>query len=69
MRYAVLLEPTKTGFSASVPDLPGCIAAGETRDETLELMREAIPFHLESMRRQGEPIPQPDTQLEYVEVA
>ena len=54
MRYAILLEPTKTGFSAHVPDLPGCVAAGETREETLDLIREAIELHLEGMRLHGE---------------
>ncbi len=68
MRYAILLEPTKTGFSAHVPDLPGCVAAGETREETLELMREAIEFHLEGMRLHGESIPEPTSTCEYVEV-
>ena len=68
MRYAILLEPTKTGFSAHVPDLPGCVAAGETREETLDLIREAIEFHLEGLRLHGEPIPGPASICEYVEV-
>ncbi len=69
MRYAVLLEPTKTGFSAHVPDLPGCVAAGETREEALDLIREAIEFHLEGMRLHGEPIPGPTSTCESVEIA
>ena len=68
MRYAILLGPTKTGFSAHVPDLPGCVAAGETREETLDLIREAIAFHLEGMRLHGESIPGPTSTCEYVEV-
>jgi predicted RNase H-like HicB family nuclease len=68
MRYLVLIEPTATGFSAHVPDLPGCIAAGETRDETLQLIREAVAFHLEGMRVHGEVIPQPSSVSDYVEV-
>ena len=68
MRYLILIEPTETGFSAHVPDLPGCIAAGETREETLQLMREAVAFHLEGMRLHGEPIPQTSSLVEYVEV-
>jgi len=68
MRYAILLEPTKTGFSAHVPDLPGCVAAGETREETLEFIREAIEFHLEGMRLHGETIPEATSICEYVEV-
>ena len=68
MRYAVLLEPTSTGFSAYVPDLPGCVAAGETREETLDLIREAVAFHLEGMRLHGESISEPASTCEYVEV-
>jgi predicted RNase H-like HicB family nuclease len=68
MRYAILLEPTKTGFSAHVPDLPGCVAAGETWEEALNLIREAIAFHLEGMRLHGESIPEPTSTCEYVEV-
>lgn len=55
--FLILMEPTATGFSAHVPDLPGCIAAGETREETLQLMREAIALPLEGMRLHGEAIP------------
>lgn len=65
----ILIEPTETGYSASAPDLPGCIAAAETREETIELMRDAIPFHLDGMRLRGEPVPVPTSELEYVEVA
>jgi predicted RNase H-like HicB family nuclease len=68
VRYAILLERTPTGYSAHVPDLPGCIAASETRDETLQLIREAIEFHLEGMRLHGEPIPEPASMCEYVEI-
>jgi predicted RNase H-like HicB family nuclease len=66
MRYAVLFEKTDTGYSAYVPDLPGCIAAGDTLEETAQLMREAIAFHLAGMREDGEPIPEPKTIAEYV---
>ena len=68
MRYAILIEPTATGYSGHVPDLPGCIAAGETREETIQLLREAIAFHLEGMRLHGEATPQPTSTCEYVEV-
>jgi predicted RNase H-like HicB family nuclease len=68
MRFLILMEPTATGFSAHVPDLPGCVAAGETREETLQLMREAVAFHLEGMRLHGETIPQPTAVGDYVEV-
>ena len=69
MRYAVLFEKTDTGYSAYVPDLPGCIAAGDTLEETAQLMREAIGFHLAGMREDGEPIPEPRTIAEYVVAA
>jgi predicted RNase H-like HicB family nuclease len=68
MRYVIILEPTRTGFSAYVPDLLGCVAAGETRQETLDLIREAIAFHLEGMRLHGESISEPTSTCEYVEV-
>ncbi len=69
MRFAILIDQTATGYSAHVPDLPGCVAAGETREETLQLIREAIAFHIEGMRRHGESVPQPTSSCEYVEVA
>ncbi len=68
MRFAILIVNTLSGFSAHVPDLPGCVAAGETREETLELIREAIALHLEGMRQHGETVPQPTSSFEYVEV-
>jgi predicted RNase H-like HicB family nuclease len=68
MRYAVVVERAENNFSAYVPDLPGCIAAAESQEEVLELIREAIDFHLEGMREAGEEIPQPTTFTEYVEV-
>ena len=68
MRFLILIEPTATGFSAHVPDLPGCVAAGETREETVQLMHEAVEFHLDGMRVHGETIPQPTSLSDYVEV-
>ena len=68
MRYAILIEKTKTGYSAHVPDLLGCVAAGRTRAQTLKLIREAIEFHLEGMRLHGEPIPAAASACEYVDV-
>lgn len=67
VQYAVVIEPTSTGFSAYVPDAPGCVAAGETEGEVTARMREALEFHLEAIRADGEPIPQPASRLEYVE--
>lgn len=60
-RYAVVIEKTGNGFGAHVPDLPGCIAAGDTIEQTTQLMREAIEMHLAGMREDGEPIPEPTT--------
>jgi len=61
MRYAVIYEKTDTGYSAYVPDLPGCIAAGDTLEQTRQLMLEAIEFHLAGMREDGDAIPEPTT--------
>ena len=69
MKYAVLFEKTETGYSAFVPDLPGCIAAEETFEETAELMRTAIQMHLAGMKEDGEPIPEPRTIAEYIVAA
>ena len=68
MRYAVVVEKAESNYSAYVPDLPGCVAAAETREEVLDLIREAIDFHLEGMREAGEEIPEPSAVTEYVEV-
>ena len=61
MRYAVLFTKTDTGYSAHVPDLPGCVAAGATLEETAELMRKALQMHLDGLREDGEAIPEPST--------
>ena len=68
MRFAILIAKTLTGFSAHVPDLPGCIAAGETREETLELIRDAVALHIEAMREHGEVVPEPTSSFEYVDI-
>ena len=67
MKYVVLFEKTATGYSAHVPDLPGCVAAGTTLEETGDLMRKAIAVHLAGMREDGDPIPEPSTIATYVE--
>jgi predicted RNase H-like HicB family nuclease len=69
MKYTVILEKGDSGFGAYVPDLPGCIAAAETKDEALALIAEAIEIHLEDMRERGETIPEPHSFFETVEVA
>ena len=68
MKYAVIVEEGKESFGAYVPDLPGCIAAAETKEEVLELIQEAIEFHIEGMREDGLTIPEPSSSIEYVEV-
>lgn len=68
MTFAVVFEKTDTGYSAHVPDLPGCIAAGADIEETLQLIREAVEMHLEGIREDGDPIPQPTTITDYVTV-
>ncbi len=68
MRYAVIVEEGPTSFGAYVPDLPGCVAVGESRAEVVQLIQEAIEFHLEGMREDGQPIPAPAYSTEYIEV-
>ncbi len=68
MRYAVVVEKAENNYSAYVPDLPGCVAAAETKEELLDLIREAIDFHLEGLREAGEEIPEPTAATGYVEV-
>nr|CAS02962.1 putative integron gene cassette protein [uncultured bacterium] len=68
MRYMVVIEEGPTSFGAYVPDLPGCVAAGETRQEVMRLIREAIEFHLEGLKQDGLVVPQPHSTSELVEV-
>lgn len=68
MQFTVIVEEGSTSWGAYVPDLPGCVAAGETREEALQLIREAIEFHLEGLKEQGEPVPEPHSYGEVVEV-
>ncbi len=69
MRYAVVIEKAEGNYSAYVPDLPGCIATGSTVAETEEQIREAIAFHLDGLREDGLPIPEPTSKVEYIELA
>jgi predicted RNase H-like HicB family nuclease len=69
MRYAVVIEKAEGNYSAYVPDLPGCIATGNTIQEVEKQIREAIEFHLEGMREDGLVIPEPSSRVEYVNVA
>jgi predicted RNase H-like HicB family nuclease len=67
-RYAIVIEKAPTNYAAYVPDLPGCVATGATVEETERLLREAIELHVEGMREDGLPIPEPSSQLDYVDV-
>lgn len=69
MRYAVVIEQARGNYSAYVPDLPGCVSAGDTIEETKQNIQEAIAFHLEAIVEDGLPIPQPNSECDYVEVA
>jgi predicted RNase H-like HicB family nuclease len=68
MEYLVIIEEGESSFGAYVPDLPGCAAVGETRDEAMQLIREAIELHVESLRQHGEPVPAPHSSVEMVGV-
>jgi predicted RNase H-like HicB family nuclease len=67
-RYAIVIERTTTGFSAYSPDVPGCAAAGDTEKETRQNFRDALADHFETMREIGDPIPEPSSSVDYVEV-
>lgn len=66
-RYVVFIEETGDGYGAFVPDLPGCVAAGDTYEEAEQLIREAIPFHMEGLRSNRDPIPEPTARIEFVD--
>ena len=68
MQYMVVIEKGPTSYGAHVPDLPGCIAVGQSREEVLNLIREAIAFHIEGLQEQGLPVPEPSSTGELVEV-
>ncbi len=69
MRYAVVIEKANGNYSAYVPDLPGCVATGETIEDTETSIREAIEFHLDGMREDGVAIPIPSSRVEYIDIA
>ena len=69
MKYAVVIEEGPKSFGAYVPDLPGCIAVGESREEVVRLIQEAIEFHIQGLQEQGENIPPPSSSVEFVNVA
>lgn len=69
MRYAIVVEKAGNNYSAYVPDLPGCVATGNTLEEAEREIREAIEFHIEGLLEDGLDIPQPTSIVEYLEVA
>ena len=69
MKYAVVIERADGNYSAYVPDLPGCIATGKTVEETARLIREAIVFHIDGLREEDLPVPEPTTRCEYIDAA
>ena len=69
MKYAVVIEAGRKSFGAYVPDLPGCIAVAKTRAEVIQLIQEAIEWHLQSLQEQGDDVPQPASSVEFVHVA
>jgi len=68
-RYPVIIEQTGTGYSAYSPDVSGCVAVGDTEEETRRNFQEALAEHFQAMREVGEPIPEPRTSVDYVEIA
>jgi predicted RNase H-like HicB family nuclease len=67
-KYAVVIERGPTNYGAYVPDLPGCVAVADTVAEVEQLIRGAIPFHIEGLRLNGDPVPAPTTLIEFVVV-
>ena len=68
MKYTVIIEEGDSSYGAFVPGLPGCIAAAETKEDVLELIKEAIEFHIEGLRQDGAEIPEPHCEFTQVEV-
>ena len=68
MRYMIVIEEGESSWGAYVPDLPGCVAVGETEDEVKQLIQEAIEFHLEDLTESGSEIPAPISKSDYIEV-
>jgi predicted RNase H-like HicB family nuclease len=68
-QYLIVIEKSKNGFGAFSPDIPGCVAVGDTRREVKELIREAIQFHLEGLKEDGLELPRPSSKAEYLSIA
>ncbi len=69
MRYAVIIEKGPESYGAYVPDLPGCVAAADTREEVMSRIQEAMEFHIEGLKQEGLPVPAPSSAVEFVDVA
>ena len=69
MKYTVIVEKGEASYGAFVPDLPDCVAVGEDREQTLSLIKEAVMFHIEGLRAEGSPVPQPKCDMVQVEVS
>jgi predicted RNase H-like HicB family nuclease len=69
MRYAVIIEKGPESYGAYVPDLPGCVAAADTREDIMALIQEAMELHVEGLKEAGLPIPEPSSAVEFVDVA
>jgi predicted RNase H-like HicB family nuclease len=69
VKYLIVIEPTGTGFSAHSPDLPGCVSTGASCEEVERNMQEAIELHVEGLREEGYPVPEPSTSSSYVEIS
>jgi predicted RNase H-like HicB family nuclease len=67
-KYLIVIERTDMGYSSYSPDLPGCVSTGKTREDTEKNMREAIEFHVDGLRQEGYPVPEPQTTSSYVEL-
>ena len=68
-RYLFIIEKTETGYSAYSPDLPGCVATGATREETEQEMKDAVEFHVEGLRLNGDEVPKPSSTAVYCDIA
>jgi len=68
MKYMVVIEKGESSYGAHVPDLPGCVAVGESRDEVIALIKEAIQLHIEGLQESGEPVPPPSSVSEFIEI-
>ena len=69
IKYPIIIEKADRNYSAYSPDLPGCVSTGATVEETLSRMREAIRFHVEGLKKEGLSIPEPSTQVRYIEIS